>query len=33
MEYGKIKYTFCKKIGKALDKMKKGAVVIDHYYG
>ena len=27
------KYTFCKKIGKALDKMKKGTVVIDHYYG
>jgi hypothetical protein len=27
------KYTFCKKIGKALDKMKKGIVIVDHNAG
>lgn len=28
-----LKYTFCKKIGKALDKMKKGIVIVDHNAG
>ena len=27
------KYTFCKKIGKSLDKMKKGIVIVDHNNG